>query len=198
MRSFFEQMTPWTQNDGSLHVYALPTDDVQDRLDEAASRLDGLPNLPLMPASWRHFTVRRLAQFDDLKHADLSRLAQHLTDELETVRAFDLNLSAPQPQPVAVECVADSTSAWVSLVEAVGRAAASYGGDVLGAPYGPHVSLAYATGEVDDAELQRRLEGAPEVGPVRIGSVHLVSVTVRPELGWFDWIELANWTLDAN
>jgi hypothetical protein len=27
---------------------------------------------------------------------------------------------------------------------------------------------------------------------VRIDRVHLVSVTVRPDLGTFDWIELAN------
>ncbi|GAA4908011.1 hypothetical protein GCM10025789_29420 [Tessaracoccus lubricantis] len=197
MRSFFEQMTPWTRNDGSLHVYALPADDVRDRLDQAAARLDGVPNLPVMPAAWRHFTVRRLAQFDDLKHADLSRLAQHLTDELDGVKAFELNLGAPQAQPVAVECIAPSTPEWVALVDAVARAAEAFGGEVLGAPYGPHVSLAYATGDVDEAELIRRLADAPEVGPAVIGSVHLVSVTVRPELGWFDWVELANWTLDA-
>ncbi|MDO5683920.1 MAG: 2'-5' RNA ligase family protein [Propionibacteriaceae bacterium] len=195
MRSFFDHMTPWTQPDGSLHVYALPDDDVQERLDEAAARIDGVPNLPLSPASWRHFTVRRLSQFDDLKHAELSRLAQCLTDELEGLSPVDLTVGGPQLHDVAVAVEGAPNAEWDALVAAVGRAASSFGGEVLDPPYAPHLSLAYATGDVDSAEVRRRLEGAPEIGSVRLNTVHLVSVTVRPELGWFDWVELANWSL---
>lgn len=195
MRSFFDQMTPWAQPHGSLHLYALPDDDAQERLDAAAALLDGVPNLPVCPGTWRHFTVRRLEQFDDLKHVELSRLAECLSHELEHLSPVHLAVGSPQVMDHAVECVAEGNEAWDSLVEAVGRAAAAFGGEVLEPPHAPHLSLAYATGEVDDAEVRRRLEDASEIGEVRLGSVHLVSVTVRPELGWFDWVELANWSL---
>ena len=45
---------------------------------------------------------------------------------------------------------------------------------------------------MDDDLVAPRLDGAAEIGPTRIDRVHLVSVTVRPERGTFDWIELAN------
>lgn len=195
MRSFFEQMPPWDRNDGSLHLYALPDDAVRERLDEAAALIDGVPHLPLVPDAWRHFTVRRLAQFDDLKHAELSRLAEAVTAELEDVAAFDLNVGAPQVQELAVECVAEASRGWEALIGAAGRAAERFGGEVFDPPHAPHLALAYATGDVEDAEVHRRLESAQAIGTVHIGQVHLVSVTVRPELGWFDWVELANWSL---
>lgn len=195
MRSFFSQMTPWPRNDGSLHLYALPDDGARQRLDEAAALIEGVPDLPPVPDAWRHFTVRRLAQFDDLKQAELSRLADALTAQLDGVAAFDLNVGTPQVHDQAVECVAEPVPGWEALVGAVGRAAEAFGGEVLDPPYAPHITLAYATGDVDDAELRRRLANAPAIGTVHIGQVHLVSVTVRPELGWFDWVELANWSL---
>lgn len=195
MRSFFEQMAPWPQNDGSLHLYALPDGDVRERLDEAAALIDGVPNLPLVPDAWRHFTVRRLAQFDDLKQAELSRLADCVTEAVEGVGPFDLNVGTPQVHDRAVECVAEANPGWEALINAAGKAAAAFGGEVKDAPYAPHLTLAYATGDVEDTELHRRLGPAQAIGTVHIGQVHLVSVTVRPELGWFDWVELANWSL---
>ncbi|MBB1515523.1 2'-5' RNA ligase family protein [Tessaracoccus sp. MC1679] len=196
MQSFFASMTPWDQPDGSLHVYVLPDDEAADRLEDLQSRLAGVPNLPVMPRAWLHFTVNRLAQFDDLSMAELTRLGDALTVELAGVPAFDLEVGAPEVHDVAVECVAGSTSGWESLVDAVRRAAlATFGGTMPDRPYAPHVTLAYATGEVSDDEVRGRLTGAAPVGRMRVATAHLLSVTVRPELGWFDFIELANWSL---
>lgn len=196
MQSFFDSMTPWDHNDGSLHVYVLPDEGVADRIEQLQARIDGVPELPLMPRAWLHFTVNRLAQFDDLSMAELTRLADALTAELAGVAAFDLEAGAPQVHDVAVECVAEATAGWDALVDGVRRAAlATFGGTMPDRPYAPHVTLAYATGDVSDEELGARLEAAPELGRVHVGTVHLVSVTVRPELGTFDFVELANWTL---
>ena len=196
MQSFFDSMTPWDHNDGSLHVYVLPDDEVADRIEDLQERLAGLPHLPLMPRAWLHFTVNRLAQFDDLSMAELTRLADALTLELAGVGAFDLEVGAPQVHEVAVECVAAAVPGWEALVDAVRRAAlGTFGGTIPDRPYAPHVSLGYATGEVSDDELRARLVGAPALGRVRVGRVHLVSVTVRPEIGTFDFVELANWSL---
>ncbi|MBK7820929.1 MAG: hypothetical protein IPJ61_07560 [Tessaracoccus sp.] len=193
MRSFFDHMTPWLRNEGSLHVYALPDDRVRERLVEASLLIDGVVGLPRMPESWLHMTVSRLAQFDDLPAAELTRLAAALGREVEGIGAFDIDFSAPWVSTDTVGCSGPSVPQWEALVSGVRRAASdSLGGELPAPPRTPHTSLAYAIQDIDDGPVLARLEGAPQVGPMRIDRVHLVSVTVRPEVGTFDWIELAN------
>ena len=193
MRSFFDYMPPWVRNEGSLHVYALPDDRARDRLAEESLRLDGIVGLPRMPEPWLHLTVSRLSQFDDLSHAELTRLAEALGREVEGLGAFDVALGAPAAGAHTVGCSAPSSPQWEALVSGVRRAASdTFGGELPPPPHAPHASLAYATGDVDDTLVASRLVGAAEIGLVRIDRVHLVSVTVRPEVGTFDWIELAN------
>ncbi len=196
MQSFFAAMPPWDREDGSLHVYALPDEEVAERLTSLQARLAGIEGLPTVPEAWLHSTVQRLAEFDDLTMKELTRLADALTAELATVPAFDLEFGAPEVRGTAVECTAAPSAQWDALVAAVRRAASStFGTAQPDAPHAPHISLAYATGPVSDAEVVARLADAPAVGTVRIDTAHLLSVTVRPELGWFDFIELANWSL---
>ena len=193
MRSFFDYMPPWVRNEGSLHVYALPDDRARHRLAEESLRLDGIVGLPRMPEPWLHLTVSRLSQFDDLSHAELTRLAEALGREVEGLGAFDVALGAPAAGAHTVGCSAPSSPQWEALVSGVRRAASdTFGGELPPPPHAPHASLAYATGDVDDTLVASRLVGAAEIGLVRIDRVHLVSVTVRPDLGTFDWIELAN------
>ena len=193
MRSFFDYMPPWVRNEGSLHVYALPDDRARDRLAEESLRLDGIVGLPRMPEPWLHLTVSRLSQFDDLSHAELTRLAEALGREVEGLGAFDVALGAPAAGAHTAGCSAPSSPQWEALVSGVRRAASdTFGGELPPPPHAPHASLAYATGDVDDTLVASRLVGAAEIGLVRIDRVHLVSVTVRPDLGTFDWIELAN------
>ena len=193
MRCFFDHMTPWLRNEGSLHVYALPDDRARARLTEASLRLDGIVGLPRMPEPWQHLTVSRLAQFDDLPSAELTRLAETLGREVEGLGAFDVALGAPALTSDSVGCSAPSIPQWDALVSGVRRAASGcFGGELPAPPYAPHTSLAYTISDVDDDLVAPRLDGAAEIGPTRIDRVHLVSVTVRPERGTFDWIELAN------
>ena len=198
MHSFFDAMTPWSHNDGSLHVYALPDDDVTLRLEEQSLLLDGIGSLPRMPLPWLHFTIARLPQHDDLGQAELSRLCDLIGAALEGLPAFELQVGAPRADATAVGCVGEPSAQWDDLVAAVRGAASSFSDEALPpAPHAAHVSLGYATGDVDDAEVAARLAGAEPLGAVPVRRVHLVSVTVRPELGSFDWTELANWDLEG-
>ena len=151
MRSFFDYMPPWVRNEGSLHVYALPDDRARDRLAEESLRLDGIVGLPRMPEPWLHLTVSRLSQFDDLSHAELTRLAEALGREVEGLGAFDVALGAPAAGAHTVGCSAPSSPQWEALVSGVRRAASdTFGGELPPPPHAPHASLAYATGDVDD------------------------------------------------
>lgn len=197
MHNFFEAMEPWARNDGSLHLYVLPDDDTQERLAAAQSLFEDLEALPPMPQPYLHLTLQRLAQFDDeLKQAELSSLGSALTEALATVPAFDLELEAPRADPTAVVTPAAPSQAWDQLRAAV---AAGVGqvlpGELPTPPHSPHVSLAYALGEVPDDVIASRLADAEPIGTLAVRAVHLVSVTVRPEVGLFDFTHLANWDL---
>ncbi len=198
MHNFFEVMKSWKRNDGALHLYALPDDEeLLDRFEVAQEAFVGIDELPPMPRAWLHATVQRMAQFDDeVTQRELTELGRALTDELAGVDAFDLELGPPVARQTAVECAATSTEAWDELLTAARRALRSVWDTHLpDRPYGPHVSLAYAIGDVDDDEIASRLAGMEPLGPMGVAQVHLVSVTARPELGVFDFTSLANWDL---
>lgn len=198
MHNFFDSMTPWPRNDGSLHLYVVPDEPgFVDRLLAAQSRIASLAQLPPMPAPYLHCTVQRLAHFDhEIRQADLTRLARQLNSRLAEVRAFELEFGRPQVGSTAIECVAEPDATWDHLVAAVRRAAVDAWGDALPpAPYGPHLSLAYCTGDLEDALVAEHLAGSDPIGSLRVDKIHLVSVTVRPEVGIFDFVTLADWEL---
>ncbi|NHB85740.1 hypothetical protein G7085_17260 [Tessaracoccus sp. HDW20] len=176
----------------------MPDDDVADRLEEVSLRLEGLGSLPRQPRAWLHLTVARLPQFDDLGQAELTRLCDRIGAALERVPAFELQVGDARLEPTSVTCTGAPSTGWDALVAAVRGAAAGFDDRPLPpAPHAPHVTLAYATGAVDDAGVEARLAGSGPIGTVPVSRVHLVSVTVRPEVGTFDWTELANWDLEG-
>lgn len=199
MDSFFAQMEPWRRNDGSFHLYALPHEQDRDRFVTAQSLLAGVADLPLMPAPYLHCTVQRMAQFDDeLTQPQLTRLGETLTAALADVPAFDLEFEGPSIGPTAVTCEAAPSGNWDRLIEAAraGVVAALGAEPALPAPpRRPHLTLTYATGPVDDGPVGALIDGAAPIGSVRIDELHLVSVTVRPEVGIFDFTSLASWDL---
>lgn len=198
MRSFFKAMAPWPQNEGSLHLYALPDEATRERLRTAQEALAGIDHLPTMPPAYLHLTVQRLSQFDDLPQAELTRLAAHLTARIDEIASFTLDLGAPTLRETAVEVPAAPSAGWDALVSAVRRGLtdAFPDDDLLPPPHAPHLSLAYATGDAPDEAVADALRGLFPLGVMRVDGVQLVSVTVRPELGIFDFTELAGWPLD--
>lgn len=196
MHSFFDAMAPWTRNSGALHVYALPDDDAAERIVALQERLKEVPHLPLMPRPWLHFTVAQLPQFDDLPQVEFTRLGEAITAGLEGLRAFGLEAGPPVAGDTSVLCWAAPSDAWDTLVARVRSAVTPLTASPMPAPpVAAHVSLGYATGDVSDGTLAARLADAPPLGTVPVRKVHLTSVTVRPDLGIFDFTELAAWPL---
>lgn len=196
---FFKQMAPWRRSSGALHLYVLPHESDLDRFARLQARMRGIEQLPLMPRPYLHCTLQRLAQFDDeVSQQQLSGLGATLTATLEAVPAFTLDFGPPQVFARQVACDAAPHPAWDALLRDVRAALGLALGDEPGLPEPPacpHLTLAYATGAVRDDVVLQALGDAPAVGPVLVDAVHLVSVTVRPEVGVFDFTHLANWDL---
>jgi len=78
----------------------------------------------------------------------------------------------------------DQLAAVIRAVRAaIGPHAAAYDVGV------PHMTLAYATGDADSGEIQRRLRRArPSHAPMTIDAVHLLDVAVHAETA-FTWTE---------
>lgn len=197
MQNFFDQMVPWDRNDGSLHLYVLPEDEVVERLLAAQSCLEGVGALPPMPAPYLHLTLQRMAQFDDeLKQADLSRLGSALREALAGVPAFELELGAPRGDATAVVSTASPSHEWDALHSTVSNCLSAVLPGVLPTgPHAPHITLAYASGDVPDEVVAERLRHVEPIGTLVVDTLHLVSVTARPEIGIFDFTHLANWDL---
>ena len=199
MESFFARMEQWRKPEGSLHLYVLPDEDEAQRFAAAQVAIAGIEHLPLMPEAYLHCTVRRLAQFDDeVPQPDYTRLGDALDVLCSRLPAFDLHFRAPQADDVAVGCWAADSPEWDALVagcEAV--VVDTWGVQPPAAPTAPHLSLAYATGTVPHDLIEARLADVAPVGTIRVARLHLVSVTVRPERGTFDFTSLANWDLTS-
>lgn len=199
MKSFFATMEPWRKAEGSLHLYALPDQEERARLVVAQEALNGIEGLPLMPASYLHCTVQRLAQFDeDVTQAHYTQLGEALAVMCAALKPFDLDFGAPLATELSVGCWTARSGAWDRLLQGCRETVAStWGGDTPAPPTAPHLSLAYAKSPVDDAVVAARLANVPPIGTLHVGTLHLVSVTVRPERGTFDFTELANWDLGS-
>ncbi len=197
MENFFASMEPWRKPEGALHLYALPSDDEAEQFEHARAAITGVQNLPLMPVPYLHCTVQRLSQFDDeVTQVDLTRLGDVLSTACSVLPAFDLHLGQVSAGRQAVVCAADPSQDWDALVAACRTSATqAWGGEPPRPPAGPHMSLAYATGPVSHDLIAERLAGLDPLGTIRVDRLHLVSVTVRPERGTFDFTSLANWDL---
>lgn len=197
MENFFERMEPWRTPEGALHLYVLPADDERERFVAAQQSIYGIDHLPLMPEAYLHCTVQRLAQFDDeVSQTDLTALGTAVQNLCSALPAFDLDFGRPVASNVAVACQASHSGGWDRLVAGCRDIVAeAWGITPPAAPASPHLSLAYASGPVPDAVVAERLAEVEPLGTVRVDALHLVSVTVRPERGTFDFTSLANWDL---
>lgn len=199
MENFFARKEEWRNAEGALHLYVLPTgDELLDRLAGIRGRLEGAAlHLPTMPETYLHLTVQRLAHFDDeVSQAELSRLGAALTEGLASVPPFSLELQAPAVTADSVVCHAEATDEWRTLVDTVRTVLQDWGGAALpDPPAAPHLTVAYATGTVDDEVVAARLAECEAPGAIVVDEVHLVSVTERPEVGIFDFTTYASWSL---
>ncbi|RAK34638.1 hypothetical protein B0I29_111240 [Actinoplanes lutulentus] len=194
----------WPEGETLLHVYAIP-DLARDReLGElVAGCRTALAEYPLtfVEDRWLHITISQITDAFGTGYSASSRaeLASALSADLAGFGTFELTIGSCLAQSSVVmfdvhpdERIGALGSAVHATIGRVrGEAALGYNAGV------PHMSLAYANGVADNADIQRDLRRVrPGHAVMRISSVFLVEVTVSAAAKTVTWSPIAEIPLD--
>ena len=185
----------WPVGETLLHVYALPDLHQDQQLAElirGCRRASAGYPLTYVEDPWLHITVAQIT--DAVGRSTLAderqQLASELQNALESVDPFTVTIGSclsygsglifdvwPDGQMERLTNVVES------VVERVrGPEATRYDTGVA------HLTLAYASGDADSDEIQRKLRRVrPSHAPMTIRSVHLVDVASDPDAKTITW-----------
>lgn len=173
MEDFFATtVDDWTDPAGMLHAYLVPDAAAVDRLLPSVAAVGTLPFLAAQPAQALHATILRLPFRADLGPDELTALAAAAAERASS--PITLTFGAPAPVVNSVLVRATPGPEWDALVDHVREsAAAALGEDArrYGPPFGPHMTLAYATASGSDQEVVATLGDAAPLGPVTFTEV---------------------------
>lgn len=209
MRDFFRRFPGaiWDRQQ-RLHVYALPTDDLRQVVEQyhaAIADIAAEHGLGLQPPQWLHLTVQMFhTTLADIPPQRLDELVDKLTAATTPLPRMQLRIGVPQVGAHSVELAVEPTAddQWSRTVHAVRDAAdAVLGSDALpdlGSNRVPHTSIGYGIGNGDSGELMSALKRIrlPPVA-VDIDELHLVAVHQHPDRGCYTWDYLAKLPLAA-
>ncbi|WP_229070408.1 2'-5' RNA ligase family protein [Actinoplanes sp. DH11] len=189
----------WPAGETLLHVYAIPDLDRDQELAELAagcrSALAGHP-LTFVQDRWLHITIMQIADRygAQVPPAERAHLAAALTRRLATVPPFTLTVGS---------CLAQTSVVMFDVHpdDEIGRLGAAVH-EAVGAVRGPealryhagipHMTIGYANGEADNADIQRDLRRVrPSHAPMTIDRVHLVDVAVDATAKTVTWSPIA-------
>lgn len=204
MRRFFERAdTRWRRPRGALHLYVVPdeADPVRERFDAQEVALRTCPGLAMQPNRYLHATIQRLDLYrDEISEERWQALVRELGDALARHEPFPLRFAVAQPREYAIEAVAEPTAQWTALVAGIREAiaAAGFGAALTDPPYGPHYTLAYCTGDVDEERIREALR--PVIAPtdLTVRRVSLVGVEQRLDAGIFTFDDVFEWTIGSS
>lgn len=162
---FATTVDDWTDPSGQLHAYLVPDGAGLARLAPAVAAVSHLSYLAPQPIEALHATILRFPHLiRDLDGAALARLreaAMALASEVPPVR---LGFGEPGPVVNSVLTRAEADEQWEGLIRVVrGAALEALGADAAryGPPFGPHITIAYATAAGEDAQVAAALAADP-------------------------------------
>ena len=158
---FATTVDDWTDPAGMLHAYLVPDATTLGRLAPVVAAISQLDYLAPQPIDALHATIQRFPfLIRDLDGAALGRLRGIATDDGTRLAPVRLRFDAPAPVVNAVLIRAVGDDQWAGLLRVVrGAATAALGprAEHYGPPFGPHITLAYATATGDDGEIASAL-----------------------------------------
>lgn len=176
---FATTVDDWTDPSGQLHAYLVPNADGLARLAPAVAAVSGLAYLAPQPIEALHATILRfpflVSELDDDALARLADAASRLGAVLPPV---ELTFDEPAPVVNSVLTRATPGPPWTELIRVVRGAAVQAFGEKAGhydPPFGPHITVAYATGPGEDEEIAAALAADPAasapIGPLVFPSI---------------------------
>ena len=189
----------WPAGETLLHVYAVPDLDENPELGRlAAGCREALAGFPVtfVEDRWLHITIAQLTDAfgAQVPASERETLARELERDLAAVEPFTLTIGSCLAQTSVVMFDTSPDEQIGRLGEAVhsvigrvrGQAALGYKAGI------PHMTIGYANGEADNADVQRVLRQVrPSHAPMRIRSVELVDVAVDATAKTVTWSPIA-------
>lgn len=189
----------WPAGETLLHVYAIPDLDRNPGLAELAAgcraALEPYP-LTFVEDRWLHITISQITDAFGAGYPPAARaeLAEALTADLAGFGAFELTIGSclAQSSVVMFDVHPDDRIGQLGrrVHDVIGRVrgagALRYNGGI------PHMSIAYANGEADNADIQRDLRRVrPSHARMDIAAVQLVDVSVDAAAKTVTWSPIA-------
>ncbi|MFC1418701.1 2'-5' RNA ligase family protein [Streptacidiphilus cavernicola] len=202
MKSFVFQRaaSDWaTETETLLHVYALID---LDRHRQLAGLLRGCREatqdfpLTFVEDRWLHITLDQIPDKAavDIPEPEREQLRAELARRLGDFPAFEVTIGSVLSYHSGLIADISPDDQLDALHEAVHGAIRDLRGEAAAAyPWSAqHLTLAYANGEADSDEVQRRLRRVrPSHAPLRIDSVHIVDVAADAFAKTITWTDLA-------
>ncbi|MFI0453667.1 2'-5' RNA ligase family protein [Actinomadura sp. 6N118] len=157
-----------------------------------AAEAQGWP-LAFVERPWLHVTIAQLADRTAAEYtaADRRVLAQELQAAAAEIEPFEVMVGSCLSSVSGLVFDLHPDDQLTALIRAV-RAAIERACGPHAAAYDvgvPHMTLAYATGDADSGEIQRRFRRVrPSHAPMTIDALHLLDVAVHAETA-FTWTE---------
>jgi 2'-5' RNA ligase len=156
----------------------------------ARQRLTPFGGLHLVPERWLHCTVLRAGMAGDVPQASLEAMVGQARERLRPAGPVTATLGLVRYGPDAIALEVGPGGVLDPVREAIAAAAAAAGlAPAAGAPWAPHVSVAYSTVDQPDDPVIAALGRELPAGQITIDSVTLVAQH-GPERDWA-WQPLA-------
>lgn len=159
----------WTDPTGQLHAYLVPDAATRERLARAVAAVAHLGYLAPQPIDGLHATVQRFPfLIGELDEATLTQLQESAAASAAGLSPVRLGFGEVVPTVNSVLTLATPDDQWAAVVDLARTAAAAALGDAAlhyQPPFGPHITIAYATGEGADSDVVAALADAGADGP---------------------------------
>jgi 2'-5' RNA ligase len=170
----------WPAGREDYHWHVLPGSELlRDRISRSYAEITRRPGLaPVRPASM-HVTVQQVAPVSEITSGEIARIVSLVRDRCTEIAPFTVTSARAQAWEHGIVCPIRPGSPLNALWQVTTSAATQITGsrfETRPPVYHPHLSLAYATGHVDQDPIRAWLSDcdAPEI-PIPVTGLVLVA-----------------------
>jgi 2'-5' RNA ligase len=159
----------WPAGREDYHWHVLPGSDLlRDRICRPYCEIIHQAGLVPVRSTYLHITIQHLAPVGEVTHREIGQIIGLVRDRCSEFAAFAVTVGRAQAWDYGIVCPIRPGNVLASLWQLASNATTEVTGgrfEVSPAVFHPHMSLAYATGHVDQAAVRAQLadRDAPEI-----------------------------------